>query len=335
MVNPFSFTSPFLPQPPLPRPDVQPFLDYLRQAAANGMPGIHQMPLVAARASYVAMQQLADLPPEPLAVIRDLACPGPAPNSAANAPIPLRLYDARPSRPPGPALVFYHGGGFVLGGLDSHHNVCTTIARSLDLPLIAVDYRLAPEHPFPAAPDDAEAAARWIAQSPTELGRTITGLVPIGDSAGGTLAIVVTQALMAQPAAVPVVAQVPIYPLTDEATDHASMAAFGAGFLLQSDVLEWFVGSYRPPSGDPRAFPVHGRHDQMPPTVLVTAGLDPIRDSGRVYGAALVKAGSDVLFLERKGTIHGFIQVRKAIPSAQADTDAILSATRLVLDSLK
>jgi acetyl esterase len=230
----------------LPRPDVQPFLDYLRQAAANGMPGIHQMPLVAARASYVAMQQLADLPPEPLAVIRDLACPGPAPNSAANAPIPLRLYDARPSRPPGPALVFYHGGGFVLGGLDSHHNVCTTIARSLDLPLIAVDYRLAPEHPFPAAPDDAEAAARWIAHSPAELGRTITGLVPIGDSAGGTLAIVVTQALMAQPAAVPVVAQVPIYPLTDEATDHASMAAFGAGFLLQSDVLEWFVGSYRP-----------------------------------------------------------------------------------------
>lgn len=311
------------------RPDVQAFLDYLRQAAASGVPAMHEMPLDQARATYVAMQQLADLPPRPLAVIRDLACPGPA------GDIPLRLYDSRESREPGPVLVFYHGGGFVLGGLDSHHHVCTDIAAQVDLPVIAVDYRLAPEHPFPAAPDDAEAAARWIAGSPDALGRTVTGLVPIGDSAGGNLAIVVTQALVAQPAAAPVIAQVPIYPLTDAVAGHASFHQFAEGFLLDAKVMQWFGEAYAAPDGAPRAFPLNSGHDQMPPTVLVTAGLDPIRDSGRVYGAALARAGSPLVFMERTGTIHGFIQVRKAIPSAQTDLDAILSGLRGVLDALR
>lgn len=313
---------------PFVRPDVQAFLDYLRQAAANGVPAMHQLPLDQARAAFAGMQQLADLPPRPLAVIRDLACPGPA------GPIPLRLYDSRESREPGPVLVFYHGGGFVLGGLDSHHNACTDMAAQIDLPVIAVDYRLAPEHPFPAAPDDAEAATRWIAQSPQELGRTITGLVPIGDSAGANLAIVVTQALVAQPAAVPVLAQVPIYPLTDPADRHPSFAQFAQGYLLDAAVMQWFSEAYAAPDDAPRAYPLNSGHDHMPPTVLVTASLDPIRDSGRVYGAALARAGSPLVFMERTGTIHGFIQVRKAIPSAQADLEAILSALRSVLDTL-
>lgn len=309
------------------RPDVQAFLDYLRQSAAAGAPAMHQMAPDQARAAYDGMQQLADLPPRDLAVIRDLACPGPA------GPIPLRLYDARETRAPGPVLVFYHGGGFVLGGLDSHHNVCTEIAARMDLPLIAVDYRLAPEHPFPAAPDDAEAATRWIAQGPADLGRGVTGLIPIGDSAGGNLAIVVTQALMAAPAAAPVVAQVPIYPLTDTPESHASFRDFAEGFLLDAQVMHWFAQAYGAPADSMRAFPLHGGHDQMPPTVLVTASLDPIRDSGRVYGAALARAGSPLVFTERAGTIHGFIQVRKAIPSAQADLEAILAALRGVLDA--
>lgn len=313
---------------PMVRPDVQAFLDYLRQSRASGVPGLHELPLAIARTAYTDMQQLADLPPVPLAVIRDLACPGPA------GPILLRLYDSRESRGPGPVVVFFHGGGFVLGNLDSHHNACTTIAATLDLPVVAVDYRLAPEHPFPAAPDDAEAAARWIASHPEALGLTATGLVPMGDSAGGNLAIVVTQALMARPAGVPVLAQVPIYPLTDDIAQHASMAEFGEGFLLDAAAMDWFGAAYQPDPNDPRALPLHGRHDQMPPTVLVTAGLDPIRDSGRAYGAALARAGSDVHLLERKGTIHGFIQVRKAIPSAAGDLAAILATTRHVLDSL-
>jgi len=308
---------------PYARPDVRGFLDYLN--AAEG-PEMTELPVDQARAMYQAMAFVAEAEPQRLAVIRDLTCPGPA------GDIPLRLYDARESRGPGPIVTFYHGGGFVIGDLDSHHALCTEIAAALDLPVIAVHYRLAPEHKFPAAPDDCEAATRWVADSPEALGRMITGLIPMGDSAGGNLTIVTTQALMDKQAAVPVVLQVPIYPLSDEKPDHASMLAFGEGHLLTKKAMDWFAASYAAESGNVRAYPIGGDHARMPPTVLVTASLDPIRDSGRVYGAQLILAGSDVVFLEMKGTIHGFLNVRKAVPSAQADTQRIFAAMKLMLD---
>jgi acetyl esterase len=308
------------------RPDVKAFLDYLNSA---GAPPMSELPLADARASYVAMGQLAELPPRPLAVIRDLACPG------AAGPIPLRLYDARETRDPGPAVMFFHGGGFVIGDLESHHALCTEIAAELDLPVIAVDYRLAPEHPFPAAPDDCEAAARWVGGNPADLGRTVTGLIPMGDSAGGNLTIVVTQALTEQPAAVPVVLQVPIYPLSDDKPDHPSFLHFGDGFLLNATTMQWFAEAYKAVLGHKRAYPIYADHAATPPTVLVTAGLDPIRDSGRVYGAELIRAGAEVVFLEMKGTIHGFAQVRRAIPSAQADLHSIFAAVKLLLERHK
>jgi acetyl esterase len=201
----------------------------------------------------------------------------------------------------------------------------------MDLPVVAVHYRLAPEHKFPAAPDDCEAAARWVAGNPAELGRTATGLVTIGDSAGGNLTIVVTQALCEQPAAVPVVMQVPIYPLSDEKIDHASMLAFAEGHLLTAGAMAWFGEAYAAESANVRAYPITGDHAKAPRTVLVTASLDPIRDSGRVYGEALIRAGSDVLFMEMKGSIHGFVNLRKAVPSAQADLHRILAAMKFVL----
>jgi acetyl esterase len=308
------------------RPDVKAFIDFLN--AAN-RPGLHEVELSLARQSMNVMGALAELPPRDLAVIRDLSCPGPA------GEIPLRLYDPRTTREPGPAVVFFHGGGFVIGDLDSHHSLCTEIAAELDLPVIAVDYRLAPEHPFPAAPDDCEAAARWIAANGDTLGIPLTGLIPMGDSAGGNLTIVVTQALMERPTAVPVRLQVPVYPLSDERADHPSTLDFGEGFFLNAEMMQWFGQAYRAKRGDRRAFPIHGDHANMPPTVLVTAGLDPIRDSGRIYGAELILAGSEVVFLEMKGNIHGFTQMRKAIPSAQADLQAILAAIRLLLERTK
>ena len=199
-----------------------------------------QMGAVGARQAYVMMGTMAELPPCDLAVINDLTCPGPA------GDIPLRLYDARADRGPGPVVVFYHGGGFVVGDLESHHALCSEIASGLDLPVIAVDYRLAPEHPFPAAPDDCEAASRWVASNPAALGRTITGIIPMGDSAGGNLAIVVTQALAENPAAAPVILQVPIYPLSDSRTDHQSAADFGEGFLLTADTMNCLQPLIRP-----------------------------------------------------------------------------------------
>ncbi|HVR91594.1 MAG TPA: alpha/beta hydrolase [Novosphingobium sp.] len=304
------------------REDVQGFLAFL-----NSQPGpkMSEMPLADARQAYVAMKPLAEADARALAVIEDLTCPGPG------GDIPLRLYDARATREPGPVIVFFHGGGFVIGDLETHHNLCTEIAAEMDLPVVAVDYRLAPEHPFPAAPDDCEAAARWVAGSPAALGRKCTGLIPLGDSAGGNLTIVVTQALGDNPAAAPVIMQVPIYPATDERPDHPSMLAFGENHLLTKDTMDWFMDSYAGEPGNKRAYPIHGNHAAAPPTVLVTASLDPIRDGGRLYGAHLIQAGVDVVFLEMKGSIHGFTTLRKAIPSAQADTHAILAAMKLLL----
>lgn len=308
------------------RPDVAAFLTFLNNPDAVPL---HKMGLDIARSSMNVMGQLAEQPPRDLAIIRDLTCPGPA------GDIPLRLYDPRESRDPGPAVVFFHGGGFVIGDLESHHSLCTEIAAELDLPLIAVDYRLAPEHPFPAAPDDCEAAARWIADNSAVLGRQITGLIPMGDSAGGNLAIVVTQALAKSAAAVPVVIQVPIYPLSDDKPDHQSFLDYANSYFLTSDGMAWFNECYKAVSGDPRAYPLHGEHANTPPTVLVTASLDPIRDSGRVYGAELILAGAEVVFLEMKGTIHGFTNMRKALPSAQDDMQSIFAAVRLLLERSK
>lgn len=304
---------------PYVRPDVRAFLDFLNSA---GAPLMHMLSPAEARGAYLAMGSVGERDPLPLAVIRDLAAPG------AAGPIPLRLYDAREERGAGPVVVFFHGGGFVIGDLDTHHSFCTELAAALDLPVVAVDYRLAPEHPFPAAPDDCEAAARWIATSPAELGRQVTGLIFTGDSAGGNLTIVVTQDLTARPAAVPVILQAPIYPLSDDRPDHASFAQFGDGYLLTADTMAWFSDGYAATPGHVRAYPLHNDHSGTPPTVLITAGLDPIRDSGRVYGAALIQAGVPVDFVEIPGIIHGFIQLRKAIPSAQEASERIFAAIR-------
>lgn len=286
-----------------------------------------EMPLEEARAAYVMIGQVAEVEPHPLAVVRDFVCPGPS------GEIPLRLYDAREHREPGPAVMFFHGGGFVIGDLETHNAFCTELAHHLDLPVVAVHYRLAPEAAFPAAPDDCEAASRWVAGSPAELGRQVTGLVTSGDSAGGNLAIVVAQALMDNPAAVPVRVQAPIYPVASPLEETESYRAFGEGFFLTARSMEFFDASYKPDEQDKRRYPIlHEDHSKTPPTVLITASLDPLRDSGRQYAAHLIQSGVDVIYLEARGSIHGFINMRKALPSAQADVTAYIQAIRLLLD---
>lgn len=307
---------------PFIRPDVKAFLDGL--VAMGGVP-IAEMTLEEARASYLALHEMADAPPRDLAVIKDLSCPGP------DSEIGLRLYDARDSREPGPIIVFYHGGGFVIGDLDTHHNLCTEIAYQMDLPVVAVDYRRAPEHPFPAAIDDCEAATRWIAISPGAIGRKATGLIPIGDSAGGNATIVISQQLAAKPADVPVVMQVPIFPLASDAMGSASLEEFADGFVLSKGAVEFFDTAYAPDRNDPRAIPILGDHSTTPPTVLVTASLDPIRDSGRDYGAALSAAGVDHIHLEVSGGTHSFTNLRQAVPSYQGDTERMIAAMKLML----
>lgn len=305
------------------RDDVRAFLAMLE---AMGGKGVEQVGHIEGRQQMRTLGSLAEAPARELAVVRDLACPGPA------GDIPMRLYDPRDSRAAGPCVMFIHGGGFVIGDLDVYNAICTEIAHQLDLPVVSVDYRLAPEHPFPAAPDDCEAAARWIASSPPELGREVTGLVITGDSAGGNLTIVTTNQLVNEPAAVPVIVQAPIYPVADEVGKHASFKSFAEGFLLTAASMAWFTEQYAGDPSDPRHTPMVGPCTNTPPTVLCTAGLDPLRDSGRNYAAHLIQQGTDVTYLEFPGIIHGFVTLRKALPSGQRDIDAFLGAIKLMLE---
>ena len=307
---------------PFVRADVRRFLDYL-----NALPGprSHEAGPVEAREMMHASRHVADAPVGTLAVISDLAAPGPA------GDIPLRLYDPRERRDPGPVLVFFHGGGFVLGDLHTHEPFCAEIARLLDMPVVAVDYRLAPEHPWPAGVEDAIAAARWVAESPEALGREATGLVLAGDSAGGNFTIVASLALRDEPAAVPVVAQWPIYPAADPAQGYPSFTDFGEGYLLTREGMRWFDECYRPDPADWRYSPLVKSQENMPPTLVVTASLDPIRDQGRAYAAACIEAGVPTIFREAKGNIHGFINLRKAIPSSEEDIRGCAVALHLLL----
>ena len=312
------------PQTPSPyvRPDVAGFLAFL-----NNLPGprTHEMEPPAARATYKAMKDVADPPVGELGTIRDIAIPGPA------GAIPARLFDVQESRLPGPLVMFYHGGGFVIGDLDTHASFCAEVSRALDLPVLAVDYRLAPEAPWPAAPDDCEAAARWAAGSPAELGRSVTALIPCGDSAGGNLAIVVTAALRDAPAAVPVIAHLPFYPATDTTQEYPSYSAFAEGYLLTRASMDWFNAAYQAEAEHVRTSPLKGDLRGMPPAVIVTASLDPIRDQGRAYAAALAEAGVAVVFREAVGNIHGFITLRKAIPSSVGDVAGALTAAKAII----
>ncbi len=305
------------------RDDVRGFLDMLEQIGGKG---VEEVGAVEGRNQMRAMGQIAEAPARPMAIRKDLTCPGPA------GDIPLRFYDPRDSREPGPCVIFIHGGGFVIGDLEVYDSLCTEIAHQLDLPVVSVDYRLAPEHPFPAAPDDCEAAARWVATSPAELGREITGLVITGDSAGGNLTIVTTNQLVNEPAKVPVIVQAPIYPVASDTTHHRSLRDFAEGFLLTRAAMAWFTDQYGGDAGDPRHTPMVGDCSNTPPTVVCTAGLDPLRDSGREYAAHLIQQGTEVVYLEFPGIIHGFTTLRKAIPSGQKDLDAFLDAIKLMVE---
>ena len=222
----------------------------------------------------------------------------------------------------------------MIGDLESHHSFCTYIAREMDLPVIAVDYRLAPEAPFPAAPQDSLAATRWIARHQEQLKLKISGLIPCGDSAGGNLALVVGQVLASESASVPIVAQFPIYPATRMDAKGGSMDEFAEGFLLTKESMDYFDRQYTPKDDDIHVSPYLGDLAKSPPTVLVTAGLDPLRDQGREYAADLIRHGVNTNFIEMPGIVHGFINLRKAVPSAAQDVDKMIAAWKTLLVSL-
>ena len=305
------------------RPDVRAFLDILNQSP---LAALESLGPEAART--LTAQVRAQRPPiaHDLSVVVDLDCPGPG------GSIPLRLYDLRAARPAGPVIVYLHGGGFVLGDLESHHQICIEIATQVDLPVVSIGYRLAPEHPWPAAPDDAEAATRWLAEYGLQVfGAEATSLVLAGDSAGANLAAVTARALADRPAVCPVLAQFLIYPCVSLDPESRSMRENAEGMFLTKKALDWFNAQYQAPADSPRYNLLAFDQGGMPPTLLVTAELDPLRDEGRSYAARLIEAGTPVVYQEIRGHIHGCFGFASAIPSTKPDIDKAMVALRTLL----
>jgi acetyl esterase len=251
-----------------------------------------------------------------VAEIADLSADGP------HGAIALRLY--RPTRrsddpAPTPVLVYFHGGGWTIGDLDTHDVLCRQLANGSRCAVVAVDYRMGPEHRFPAAVDDCLAATRWVRRHAESLGVDASRLAVGGDSAGGNLAAVV--ALLARDAGdLPVAYQLLIYPATDMRCTHPSHAENGRGYLLETPTIVYYRGNYIADEAhwlDWRASPLlHADLRGLPPALVLTAGFDPLRDEGLAYANALVAAGNRATYVCFDRQIHGFITMGKVLDEA-------------------
>ena len=278
--------------------EVQVVLDAL---GPSGTIAVEEMTPEAARALMVAMRESLPAGPELPHVVDDVFA-GPA------GPVPVRVYSAETGTPD-PALVHFHGGGWVLGDLDSGDAFLRTLVVETGYTVISVDYRLAPEHPFPAAVDDCFAALEWVASSACELGVDESRIAVGGDSAGGNLAAAV--ALRARDRGGPRIAyQLLIYPVTDHDLDTPSYHANASGYLLGRSGMQWFWDHYVPDVGsrmDPEASPLRAASlAGLPPAYVITAEYDPLRDEGQAYAERLRAAGVPVTLDACPGVIHGF-----------------------------
>jgi len=214
-------------------------------------------------------------------------------------------------------VAYFHGGGWVQGDLETHHGLCARLALHGDALVVAIDYRLAPEHKFPAGVDDAFAAYRWLRAHGRELGADTTRVAVAGDSAGGNLSAVVSQ--LAASAGLPVpTCQVLIYPALDASLDTESHRELADAHVIPRERIVWYMAQYLGADADtvdPRVSPLRAKRlAGQPPTMIVTAGFDPLRDEGHAYAEALRRAGVDVVYREYPGQIHAFVSLTKAIP---------------------
>jgi acetyl esterase/lipase len=273
---------------------------------------------------------VAARPSIPMARVEQVEVPGPA------GPIAARLYvpSGSPASGPPPLLVYYHGGGWAIGDLETHDGPCRFLAAHSGAALLAIDYRLAPEHPFPAAAEDAQAAYAWALGQGERLG-TAPGRVAVGgDSAGANLAAAVC--LMARERDLPAPAlQLLIYPVTDAVEEAPSRRAFGEGFLLTRNDMGWFEERYLPPGvdrGDPRVSVLRADDlSGLPPAYVAVAGFDPLRDEGEAYAQRLREAGVRVALRRHPGLVHTFANLTAVCPSARAAMLEAAGALRLGL----
>jgi acetyl esterase len=292
-------------------PQARAFLDEMN--SLGGQP-LYTMGVDGARR---VMDLLATLRPPlaPVASAVDRRIPGPA------GEIPVRVYTPNGTAP-FPVLVYFHGGGWVIGGLETHDGVCRALADGAGCLVVSIDYRLAPEHRYPAAAEDCYAATRWTAAHAAELGADAARLAVGGDSAGGNLAAVVS--LMARDRGGPPIAfQLLVYPVTDARADTSSYRDNAEGYLLTAGDMDWFWGHYlgddRANGAEPYASPLRATDvSRLPPALVITAEFDPLRDEGEAYAAHLKEAGVAARVTRYDGMIHGFFGMGHLMDKAKA-----------------
>lgn len=295
-----------------------------------GVPASHTLPPLELRRFYRERGALTQPEKPAVGEVRDLTAPGPA------GPMALRLY-----RPAGaaahaaalPLLVYIHGGGWTIGDLETHDVPCRQLANGAGCAVLAVDYRLGPEHRFPAAVEDTLAAIRWARANAEALGIDAARIAAGGDSAGGNLAAVA--AIAERDAGKPLAFQLLIYPATDMRAVAESHRTNAQGYLLTADSIRYYRGHYIPDEAqwsDWRASPLLAKDlSKLPPALVITAGFDPLRDEGRQYADALSAAGNACEYVCFERQVHGFFAMTKAIPEGDMAVALACAALRRAL----
>ncbi len=284
-------------------------------------PAFHSLTPREARLAYRLGAEILDLPRAPITRLEDLVVSTPA------AELPSRLY--APSAECLPVLLYLHGGGFTIGGIETHDSLCRQLALRAGIAVLSLDYRLAPEHPFPAAVDDAWAALAWLREQAAALGLDGSRIAVGGDSAGGTLAA--ATALHARDLGAPLAMQLLITPGTASQANSASHHLFAHGFLLDADSIRWFFDHYIAAGlrHDWRFAPLEAEdHAGLAPAFLLLAECDPLVDEGLAYADTLRAAGVPVELELVRGVVHDFIKMGRHIPEALTALDACAAALR-------
>ena len=310
-------------------PDAQRVLDLIR---LTGRPPIETLTPAEAREAYLSGRKALQPEPPEVAEVRDLTLPGPA------GAVPVRLFRGRdcPADAPAPTLVYYHGGGWVIGDLDTHDGICRHLANAARCRVLSVHYRLAPEQAFPASVDDSLAVLRHVVSSDgAALGVDPARVAVGGDSAGGNLAAVA--AIAARDEGIPLALQLLLYPGTDLGGHHPSYALDLSGFPLTAVTMRWFVDHYVPNRADRsdwRASPLRAPSlAGVAPAYVMTCGFDPLRDEGIAFADRLAMDGVRVWRVHHADQLHGFLTMGKVIRASAAALDMAAAALRLGFDS--
>lgn len=287
----------------------------LERATNSSAPELQTLSPAKAREQYLKGVQILAGTPRPISSVEDHVI------ETSDAALPARLY--RPDAPASqslPILIYFHGGGWSFGSIETHDHICRWLCAESEMLVLSVDYRLGPEHKFPAAVIDAIAATQWAADNVGALGADPAKLCIGGDSAGGNLAAVTT--LHARDSGGPAIAfQLLIYPATDMSMSFPSHTAFGDGLRLTRPLMVWSVSNYLRDGNDiidPRASPLLAKnHKALPPALIITAAFDPLRDEGKAYAEKLSGAGAAVQYVCVDGVIHGFIGMTGVVDAAR------------------